>query len=88
MSDFEKAKEEVTQLSKSPDNLMKLRLYALYKQSTEGDAGGDRPGALNMVGRAKYDAWAALKGTSKEEAKQQYIALVEELKEMDKRGEL
>ena len=53
-----------------------LALYALYKQSTAGDVSGDRPGMLDVRGRAKYDAWAKHKGLSKDVAMEQYIALV------------
>lgn len=81
---FEQASEDVTKLSEAPDNMAKLRLYALYKQSTKGDCSGDRPGMLDMVGRAKYDAWKALAGNTQDEAKQQYIDFVEELKAADK----
>lgn len=56
-----------------PSNEMKLEFYALYKQATEGDVTGKRPGMMDFVGRAKYDAWAELKGTSSEEAMQKYI---------------
>ncbi|MGM0768526.1 MAG: acyl-CoA-binding protein [Pseudomonadota bacterium] len=56
-----------------PSNEMKLEFYALYKQATEGDVSGKRPGMMDFVGRAKYDAWAELKGTSSEEAMQKYI---------------
>ena len=58
-----------------------LKLYALYKQGSAGDVEGKRPGFTDMVGRAKFDAWAALKGTGSDEAMQQYIDLIEELKE-------
>jgi len=81
---FEQASEEVTKLSAAPDNMAKLRLYALYKQATNGDNDGKRPGMMDMVGRAKYDAWKALEGTSQDEAKQQYIAFVDELKAADR----
>jgi len=80
---FETASKDVTELSQAPDNLTKLRLYALYKQGSAGDATGARPGMLDMVGRAKFDAWKALEGTTQDEAKEQYIALVEELKAAD-----
>ena len=80
---FEAASKQVTELSQAPDNLTKLRLYALYKQGSAGDATGARPGMLDMVGRAKFDAWKALEGTTQDEAKEQYIALVEELKAAD-----
>src|ERR1700693_3783034 len=60
-------------LSKKPSNEILLRLYASYKQATDGDVKGARPGMLDMVGGAKYDAWAKLKGTGADEAKQAYI---------------
>ncbi|MBA2540962.1 MAG: acyl-CoA-binding protein [Deltaproteobacteria bacterium] len=53
-----------------------LELYALYKQSTTGDATGSRPGMLDLKGRAKFDAWAKHKGASKDAAMEAYIALV------------
>ncbi|WP_417532324.1 acyl-CoA-binding protein [Marinobacter lipolyticus] len=56
-----------------PSNEMKLEFYALYKQATEGDVSGKRPGMMDFVARAKYDAWAELKGTSSDEAMQKYI---------------
>lgn len=77
---FKTAADDVTKLSEAPDNQVKLKLYALYKQGTEGDVTGDRPAMFDFVGRAKYDAWDSLKGTSKEEAQQKYIDLVEALK--------
>ena len=80
---FLTAKEEVTQLSAAPDNLVKLQLYALYKQATEGDVQGARPGMMDFVGRAKYDAWKELAGKSQDEAKQGYIDLVAQLKAAD-----
>ena len=66
-------------LSERPDNSTLLKLYALYKQATVGDVEGKRPGFTDMVGRAKYDAWAAIKGTAGDEAMNQYISLVESL---------
>jgi acyl-CoA-binding protein len=53
---------------------------ALYKQATDGDASGKRPGFTDMIGRAKFDAWAEIKGTSKDDAMQQYVSLIEDLK--------
>ena len=85
MTRFQNASAEVTQLSEAPDNLAKLRLYALYKQGTVGDATGERPGMFDFVGRAKYDAWKELAGTNQDEAKERYIDLVEELKAADKK---
>jgi diazepam-binding inhibitor (GABA receptor modulator, acyl-CoA-binding protein) len=78
---FETASQEVKQLASRPDNETLLKLYSLYKQSTEGDVDGERPGFADFKGRAKYDAWAELKGTSREKAMQEYIDLVEKLKE-------
>lgn len=57
-------------------NDVMLALYALFKQATAGDVSGSRPGMLDLRGRAKYDAWAARKGTSRDDAKTAYIALV------------
>jgi acyl-CoA-binding protein len=58
-------------------NDVMLDMYALYKQATTGDVSGSRPGMLDLRGRAKYDAWAKVKGTSKDDAMTKYIALVE-----------
>ncbi len=77
---FETASQKVKQLPSRPDNETLLKLYSLYKQGKEGDVTGDRPGFADFKGRAKYDAWAKLKGTSKEKAMQDYIDLVEKLK--------
>ncbi|MGQ9926995.1 MAG: acyl-CoA-binding protein [Chloroflexaceae bacterium] len=77
---FEQAAQEVQQLPRRPDNDALLKLYGLYKQATSGDVTGTRPGILDMQGRLKYDAWARLKGLSAEQAMQDYIALVEQLK--------
>ena len=77
---FESAVAESKQLPKKPDNQTLLKLYALYKQATAGDVTGDAPGAFDFVGKAKYDAWAALKGTSGDQAMPSYVELVEKLK--------
>ena len=69
ITDFESAVAAVPGLTQDPGNATKLSLYALYKQATEGDATGKRPGFTDFVGRAKFDAWAELAGTSSEEAK-------------------
>ena len=79
-ANFDAAVVASKQLPDRPDNLTLLKIYSLYKQSTEGDALGKRPGFTDMVGRAKYDAWAAVKGKSKDEAMQEYADLVESLK--------
>lgn len=78
-SQFEKAAQEVQGLPKKPDNDTLLRLYALYKQATAGDAGGKRPGFTDPVGRAKYDAWEKVKGLSQDQAMQQYVDLANKL---------
>ena len=77
---FEQAVTESKQLPEKPDNMTLLKIYALFKQGSSGDVEGSRPGFTDMVGRAKYDAWAALKGTSADDAMQQYIDLIESLK--------
>ena len=77
---FEAAAADSKKLSERPSNDVLLQLYALYKQGSEGDVEGKRPGFTDMVGRAQYDAWAAVKGTSAEDAMQQYIDLVKSLK--------
>ena len=77
---FAQAQLDSKNLPERPDNMTLLKIYALFKQSASGDAEGDRPGFTDMVGRAKFDAWAALKGTSAEAAMQQYVDLIEELK--------
>ena len=76
---FEAAVANSKTLSERPDNSTLLKLYALYKQATAGEVEGRRPGFTDMVGRAKYDAWAAIKGTAGDEAMNQYISLVESL---------
>ncbi|MCP4641709.1 MAG: acyl-CoA-binding protein [bacterium] len=76
---FEQAAEEVKGLSKPPDNEMLLSLYGLFKQASKGDCEGKRPGMMDFVGRAKYDAWAARSGMTNEEAMAEYIRVVAEL---------
>lgn len=76
---FEQAQKDVKTLRKRPGNDDMLALYSLFKQGNEGDVSGSRPGMLDMVGRAKYDAWAKLKGKSKDEAMKAYVAKVKEL---------
>jgi diazepam-binding inhibitor (GABA receptor modulating acyl-CoA-binding protein) len=73
---FTTAARAAQQLPSRPDNATLLKLYALYKQAMVGDASGDRPSAADFVGRAKYDAWSGLRGTSREAAMQAYIELV------------
>jgi acyl-CoA-binding protein len=77
---FEAAVVDSKKLPEKPDNMTLLKIYSLYKQATEGDVEGKRPGFTDMVGRAKYDAWAAVKGKSQDEAMQDYVDLIESLK--------
>jgi diazepam-binding inhibitor (GABA receptor modulator, acyl-CoA-binding protein) len=79
-SQFDQAVADSKNLPERPDNMTLLKIYALFKQASTGDVEGKRPGFTDMVGRAKYDAWDALKGTSKDDAMQQYIDLVNGLK--------
>ena len=76
---FEAAAKAVKSLKDDPGNDAKLKLYALYKQGTEGDASGRRPGFTDMIGRAKFDAWAKVKGLSKDDAMKEYVALCRSL---------
>ena len=76
---FKQAQLDVNGLAKRPDNITLLRLYALYKQATVGDADDEGPGAPDFVRRAKYDAWDEIRGTSADDAMQQYIQLAAKL---------
>ena len=76
---FEQASAAAQNLPTRPSNDEMLQLYALYKQATKGDVSGARPGFTDFVGRAKYDAWAKLKGQSAEQAMAGYVALVGKL---------
>ncbi len=78
---FDAAVAQSKQLQERPDNNTLLKLYALYKQGTSGEAEGARPGLGDLIGRAKYDAWAAIAGTSKEDAMRQYVDLIDALKD-------
>jgi diazepam-binding inhibitor (GABA receptor modulator, acyl-CoA-binding protein) len=77
---FEQAVAQSKSLPEKPDNMTLLKIYALYKQASEGDVEGKRPGFTDMVGRAKWDAWNEVKGKSKDDAMQEYIDLIESLK--------
>ena len=79
--DFQTAVATSQSLTRRPSNEELLDLYALYKQATEGDVTGDRPGGFDFKAIAKFDAWAEKKGLSKEQSMQNYIALVSRLKE-------
>jgi acyl-CoA-binding protein len=77
--EFSAAQERVKTLSRRPSNDQLLQLYGLYKQATEGDATGKRPGMLDLKGRAKFDAWSERKGTARAAAMQAYVDLVASL---------
>lgn len=77
--EFEDAAKKVQALTKRPGNDELLKLYALYKQATDGDATGSRPGMFDLKGRAKYDAWAGQKGKKKEAARNEYVVFAEGL---------
>ncbi len=77
---FAKAAEDVKGLSKRPRNDQLLELYALFKQATDGDASGARPGLFDVTGRAKYDAWARKQGTATDAAMKAYIDVVAALR--------
>lgn len=81
IEDFNNAVSQSKELTKRPSNEELLELYSLFKQGSEGDVAGDRPGGFDFKAIAKFDAWAEKKGVSKEEAMQQYIALMKKLQE-------
>ena len=78
-ADFEAAVANSRKLSQRPDNATLLKIYGLYKQATAGDVTEKKPGFGDMIGRAKWDAWNACKGTSSEDAKRQYVELIQSL---------
>ena len=77
---FQKAAEDVKKLTERPDNDTMLRLYSLYKQGSEGDVSGPKPGFFDFVGTAKYEAWEKLSGTTPESAMKKYVELVKKLR--------
>ena len=77
---FEQAARDIKTLDERPDNDTMLRLYALYKQGSEGDVRGPRPGFFDFVGTAKYEAWEKLSGTASEDAMKKYVDLVRKLR--------
>ncbi|MFT4268777.1 MAG: acyl-CoA-binding protein [Xenophilus sp.] len=77
---FEAAQANAKLLPARPDNPTLLKIYALYKQATEGDNAAKKPSFSDIVARAKWDAWTALKGTSADDARQKYIDLIESLR--------
>lgn len=87
MSDLDKrfaaAQKAATSLRNKPDNDALLELYSYFKQASEGDVAGQRPGAFEFVARAKYDAWAARKGMKRDVAMRGYVKLVEHLQSLE-----
>ncbi len=77
---FEESVANSKSLSERPDNVTLLRIYALYKQATQGDNDEAKPGFTDLVARAKWDAWKKLEDTSADDAMQQYIDLIAELR--------
>ncbi|HTE31507.1 MAG TPA: acyl-CoA-binding protein [Chryseolinea sp.] len=78
-SQFENAAARSKQFTKRPTNEELLQLYALYKQATEGDIVGERPGGFDFKEIAKHDAWEELKGKSQDKAREEYVVLVDHL---------
>jgi acyl-CoA-binding protein len=77
--EFEQAAEDIQRFGKRPDNDTLLKLYALYKQGSEGDLSAAAPGFFDFIGTAKHEAWAKLHGLSAEDAMRRYVALVQQL---------
>jgi diazepam-binding inhibitor (GABA receptor modulator, acyl-CoA-binding protein) len=80
LDDFNAAVSQSKELPARPSNEDLLQLYAFFKQATDGDVSGERPGGFDFKGIAKFDAWAEKKGVSKEQAMQDYVKLVDRLK--------
>lgn len=78
---FAQAQQDVNSLTERPGNDTMLKLYALYKQATQGNASGERPGDFDFVRQAKFDAWSAMKGTSVEKAMREYIDVAASLRD-------
>lgn len=78
---FDQAQADSKNLSERPDNLTLLKMYALFKQAGSGDVSGEQPAMTDFVARAKWDAWNHLKGISQDDAQQQYVDLVNDLKD-------
>ncbi|KAK0400889.1 hypothetical protein QR680_015502 [Steinernema hermaphroditum] len=86
-SDFEAAQKNLQKLSEEPAVDAKLKLYSLFKQATQGDVTGDRPGMMDFGGRAKYDAWKGVQGMAKDKAQQSYVELVNSLLKADQKAD-
>ena len=79
--EFQQAVDRSKQLTKRPSNDELLLLYALFKQATEGDVHGEKPGGFDFKGMAKYQAWQEQQGKPAEEARQEYVQLMNQLHE-------
>lgn len=79
--DFQSALVKSKEFTKRPSNEELLDLYALFKQATEGDASGDRPGGFDFKAIAKFDAWVSRKGMAKDQAMREYVDLVAKLEQ-------
>lgn len=73
---FEQAAADIKAHGKNLSNDQLLKLYSLYKQGTIGDCNTERPGMLDLKGKAKWDAWNAIKGKSQNDAKKEYVEYV------------
>ena len=80
-SDFQQAADKTKAFTKRPSNQELLDLYSLFKQASDGDVTGERPGGFDFKAIAKFDAWEAQKGKSKTQAMEEYVALVNKLEE-------
>ena len=76
---FKRASRKVFSLTERPDDTTMLRLYALYKQATEGDVSGRLPVSKGMVAIAKWKAWKGVAGTSEADAMERYCEIVDSL---------
>ncbi|KAI7792384.1 enoyl-CoA delta isomerase 2, mitochondrial isoform X1 [Triplophysa rosa] len=79
VEDFNRAKEQLSTLKEDPGNEVKLKIYALFKQATQGPCNTSKPGMLDFVNKAKWDAWKSLGSVSQEEARQKYVELITSL---------
>jgi diazepam-binding inhibitor (GABA receptor modulating acyl-CoA-binding protein) len=77
---FDQAVADSKALSERPSNETLLKLYSLFKQATEGDVNGDTPSPFDFVAKAKYEAWAGMRGKSREAAMKEYVQLINKLK--------
>ncbi|KAL8583176.1 hypothetical protein ACOMHN_046560 [Nucella lapillus] len=78
-AEFNTAKDRLNTLKEEPDNAVKLKIYALFKQATNGQCNADKPGAFDFVGKAKWEAWNSLGGMSQDDAQKEYISVINSL---------